>query len=182
MLLGCQSFHKPFGMCGLEDGDQTHYICRGKFPETHNYQRPNARGWPVSSRLIPPNSTALIRLIRLQLKSWLLSSEPYCPRPAPRPFVANDFSVRWCYGRRLARNIVPRRCWADPTRSALWPAAEKFVAFSSQIAPSVPVFPTHPVRKCCAVYNLRFELFHGLEASISCKPYCSLIVPTTPAL
>ena len=30
----------------------------------------------------------------------------------------------------------------------------------SQIAPIVPVLPTQPTRKCCAVYNLRFELFH----------------------
>jgi len=47
-----------------------------------------------------------------------------------------------------------REFWADPTRSALWPAAGKLVAFLSQIAPIVPVLPTQPARKCCAVYNL----------------------------
>ena len=32
-----------------------------------------------------------------------------------------------------------------------------------RIAPIMPVLPTHPVRKCCTVYNLRIELFHGME-------------------
>jgi hypothetical protein len=27
----------------------------------------------------------------------------------------------------------------------------------------VPVLPAVPVRKYCAVYNLRFDLFHGME-------------------
>jgi hypothetical protein len=27
----------------------------------------------------------------------------------------------------------------------------------------VPVLPTQPVRKCCTVYNLRFDSFHGME-------------------
>jgi hypothetical protein len=50
--------------------------------------------------------------------------------------------------------ISVKRTWADPTRSAGGPLLKKFVAFLSQIVPIVPVFPTQPVRKCCAVYNL----------------------------
>jgi hypothetical protein len=56
--------------------------------------------------------------------------------------------------------------WADPTRSAPWPAAKKFVASLSQIPPIMPVLPTVPTRKCCAVYNLWFDSFHGMEEVI----------------
>jgi hypothetical protein len=54
-----------------------------------------------------------------------------------------------------------------PHESALWPAAEKFVASLSKIAPIVPVLPTLPTRKCCAVYNLQFASFHGMEEVIA---------------
>jgi len=36
-------------------------------------------------------------------------------------------------------------------------------AFCPQIPPIVPFLPTVPTRKCRAVYNLRFERFHGME-------------------
>ena len=51
-----------------------------------------------------------------------------------------------------------REIWAEPARSARGPAASKFVAFLAQIAPTVPILPTHLTRKHCTVYNLRFEL------------------------
>jgi hypothetical protein len=57
-----------------------------------------------------------------------------------------------------------------PHGSAHWPAAKKFVASLSQIAPIVPVLPTLPTRKCCAVYNLRFASFHGMEEVIGSIP------------
>jgi hypothetical protein len=57
-----------------------------------------------------------------------------------------------------------------PHGSALWPAAKKFVASLSQIVPIVPVLPTLPTRKYCAVYNLRFELFHGMEEVVGSIP------------
>ena len=57
-----------------------------------------------------------------------------------------------------------------PHGSAHWPAAKEFVASLSQIAPIVPVFPTLPTRKCCAVYDLRFELFHGMEEVVGSIP------------
>ena len=50
------------------------------------------------------------------------------------------------------------------------PLLKKFVAFLSQIAPIVPVLPTQTVPKCCAVYYLRFELFHGMEEVIGSIP------------
>src|SRR5258708_8852221 len=56
--------------------------------------------------------------------------------------------------------------WADPTRISPLARCSKFVASLSQIAPIVPVLPSQPTRKCCAVYNLRFELFHGMEEVI----------------
>jgi hypothetical protein len=67
--------------------------------------------------------------------------------------------------------------WADPTWISPLARCEKFVAFLSQIAQILPVLSAQPVRKCCAVYILRSDLFYGMEASISCKPHCSLIVP-----
>jgi hypothetical protein len=57
-----------------------------------------------------------------------------------------------------------------PHGSAHWPAAKSFVASLSQIAPIVPVLPTQPTLKCCAVYNLRLELFHGMEEVIGSIP------------
>ena len=54
---------------------------------------------------------------------------------------------------------------ADPTRSARGPLVANLAAFWQQISPIVPVLPTVPARKPCAVYNLAFEAFHGMEAS-----------------
>jgi len=60
-----------------------------------------------------------------------------------------------------------------PHGSAHWPAArrftvhaKKFVASLSQIPPIMPVLPTQPTRKCCAVYNLPEDSFHGMEEVI----------------
>jgi hypothetical protein len=36
-------------------------------------------------------------------------------------------------------------------------------AFCPQIPPTRPFLPVMPVVKYCAVYNLRFEMFHGME-------------------
>lgn len=41
--------------------------------------------------------------------------------------------------------------------------AKKFVASLSQILPIMPVLPIQPTRKCCAVYNLPEDSFHGME-------------------
>jgi hypothetical protein len=43
-------------------------------------------------------------------------------------------------------------------------------AFCPQIPPIVPVLPTQPTRKCCAVYNLWFESFHGMEEVVGSIP------------
>ena len=43
-------------------------------------------------------------------------------------------------------------------------------AFCPQIAPGGPFLPVMPVRKYCAVYNLRFELFHGMEEVVGLIP------------
>ncbi len=53
-----------------------------------------------------------------------------------------------------------------PHRSTHWPLVVMLPAFCPQIAPIVPVLPVVPTRKCCTVYNLRFELFHGMEEVI----------------
>ena len=57
-----------------------------------------------------------------------------------------------------------------PHGSAHWPAAKKFVASLSQIAPIVPVLPTLPTRKRCSVYNLRLDSFHGMEEVVGSIP------------
>jgi hypothetical protein len=43
-------------------------------------------------------------------------------------------------------------------------------AFCLQIPPIVPFSPTVPTRNCCAVCNLRFEQFHGVEQIIGSIP------------
>jgi hypothetical protein len=43
-----------------------------------------------------------------------------------------------------------------PHRSTHWPLVVMLPALCPQIAPIVPVSPTMPSRKCCAIYNLRF--------------------------
>src|SRR5260370_22236452 len=64
-----------------------------------------------------------------------------------------------------------------PHGSAHWPAArrvtvhaKKFVASLSQILPIMPVLPIQPTRKCCAVYNLPEDSFHGMEEVIGSIP------------
>jgi hypothetical protein len=52
-------------------------------------------------------------------------------------------------------------------------------AFCPQIAPIGPFLPVVPVHKCCAVYILRFELFHGMEEVIGSIPIRSTIKSTT---
>jgi hypothetical protein len=66
---------------------------------------------------------------------------------------------------------------ADPTRISPLARCEKgygshkkFVASLSQIPPILPVLPTVPTRKCCAVYNLGKESFHGMEEVIGSIP------------
>jgi hypothetical protein len=59
---------------------------------------------------------------------------------------------------------------ADPTRSAPWPAAKKFVAFLSQIQPRGPFLPVVPVRKYHNVYNLRFGPHYGMEEVVGSIP------------
>ena len=47
---------------------------------------------------------------------------------------------------------------------------EVLPAFCPQIAPIGPFLPVVPVPKYCAVYSLRFELFHGMEEVIGSIP------------
>ena len=67
-------------------------------------------------------------------------------------------------GRRLPSSnpglvlISAKRTWADPTRSARGPLVANLAAFWQQISPIVPVLPTVPTHKLCAVYNLAFEM------------------------
>ncbi len=57
-----------------------------------------------------------------------------------------------------------------PHGSAHWPLVVMLPAFCPQIAPIVPVLPTVPTRKYCAVYYLRSELFHGMEEVVGSIP------------
>ena len=66
--------------------------------------------------------------------------------------------------------ISAKRTWADPTRSARGPLVANLAAFWQQISPIVPVLPTVPTHKSCAVYNLAFEAFHGMEEVIGSIP------------
>jgi hypothetical protein len=63
-----------------------------------------------------------------------------------------------------------KRTWADPTRSARGPLVANLAAFWQQISPIVPVLPTVPAHKSCAVYNLAFEALHGMEEVIGSIP------------
>ena len=62
---------------------------------------------------------------------------------------------------------MPARCWAGPTRSARGPLVANLTTFWQQKSPIVPVSPTLPVRKYCAVYNLAEDSFHGMEEIVS---------------
>jgi hypothetical protein len=50
-------------------------------------------------------------------------------------------------------------------------------AFCPQIAPIEPFLPVMPVHKYRAVYNLRFESFHGMEEVIGSIPIRSTNKP-----
>jgi hypothetical protein len=50
------------------------------------------------------------------------------------------------------------------------PLVANLAAFWQQISPIVPVLPTVPTHKSCAVYNLAFEAFHGMEEVIGSIP------------
>jgi hypothetical protein len=57
-----------------------------------------------------------------------------------------------------------------PHRSTHWPLVVMLPVFCPQIVPIVPVLPTLPTGNCCAVYHLRFELFHGMEEVVGSIP------------
>jgi len=86
-------------------------------------------------------------------------------------------------GRRLPSSnpglvlISAKRTWADPTRSARGPLVANLAAFWQQISPIVPVLPTVPTHKSCAVYSLAFEAFHGMEEVIGSIPIRSQNTP-----
>jgi hypothetical protein len=63
-----------------------------------------------------------------------------------------------------------KRIGPVPHSQPLDPSLKKFVAFLSQIPPRGPFLPVVPVRKHCAVYNLRFPLLHGMEEVIGSIP------------
>jgi hypothetical protein len=46
------------------------------------------------------------------------------------------------------------------------PLVANLAAFWQQISPIVPVLPTVPTNKSCAVYNLAFEAFHSMESVV----------------
>ena len=56
---------------------------------------------------------------------------------------------------------------------------ESVVSIWRQFAPTVPVLPTQPAREYCAVYILRFELFHGMEEVVGSIPTRSTSKPLT---
>ncbi|HET9101428.1 MAG TPA: hypothetical protein VFN62_13625 [Acidobacteriaceae bacterium] len=62
-----------------------------------------------------------------------------------------------------------------PHRSTHWPLVVMLPAFCPQIAPIMPVLPVVPTRKCCAVYYLRLDLFHGMEEVVGSIPTRSTI-------
>ena len=57
------------------------------------------------------------------------------------------------------------------------PLVANLAAFWQQISPIVPVLPTVPTHKSCAVYNLAFEAFHGMEEVIGSIPIRSTKYP-----
>ena len=57
------------------------------------------------------------------------------------------------------------------------PLVANLAAFWQQISPIVPVLPTVPAHKSCAVYNLAFEAFHGMEEVIGSIPIRSTNQP-----
>jgi len=57
------------------------------------------------------------------------------------------------------------------------PLVANLAAFWQQISPIVPVLPTVPTHKSCAVYNLAFEAFHGMEEVIGSIPIRSTKQP-----
>src|ERR1700677_4217696 len=93
------------------------------------------------------------------------------------PCLREECSLCACYCRTSERNEMPTRCWADPTRSARGPLVANLAAFWQQISPIVPVLPTVPAHKSCAVYNLAFEAFHGMEEVIGSIPIRSTKQP-----
>jgi hypothetical protein len=50
------------------------------------------------------------------------------------------------------------------------PLFANLAAFWQQISPTMPVLPTVPAHKSCAVYILAFEAFHGMEDIIGSIP------------
>ncbi len=50
-----------------------------------------------------------------------------------------------------------------PHGQPVGPLVGNLAAFWQQISPIVPVLPTVRAHKSCAVYNLAFEAFHGME-------------------
>jgi hypothetical protein len=50
------------------------------------------------------------------------------------------------------------------------PLVANLAAFWQQISPIVPVLPTVPAHKYCAVYKVAVEAFHGMEEVIGSIP------------
>jgi len=59
---------------------------------------------------------------------------------------------------------------ADSTRSARGHLVEFLPAFCPQITPIGPLLPVLPSCKCCAVYYLWFDSFHGMEEVVGSIP------------
>jgi hypothetical protein len=65
----------------------------------------------------------------------------------------------------------------DQPTAARW--LDILAANWQQIAPIVPVLPAIPTHKCCAVYDLEFDVLHGMEEVIGSIPIRSTTL--TPA-
>jgi hypothetical protein len=83
----------------------------------------------------------------------------------PLGFFVENVSVR-----AIAERWNEMKCRRDagliPHDQPGGPLVANLAAFWQQISPIVPVLPTVPAHKSCAVYNLGFEAFHGMEVVV----------------
>ncbi len=78
-----------------------------------------------------------------------------------RRSIASEFNDADC--RKQDAGLIPHDQPGGPLVANL-------AAFWQQISPIVPVLPTVPTHKSCAVYNLAFEAFHGMEEVVGSIP------------
>ena len=149
-------------------------VCSSRTSESSNLGKANLRIGLKNSKVDSARQMQSWRKCALRCHSFpsssataqVLSPEFAAILPSATPVESSwEMSLCACFCCTLERSEVPRRCWTDPTRSARGPLVANLAAFWQQISPIVPVLPTVPAHKSCAVYNLAFEAFHGMEAS-----------------